>query len=76
MSPSAWHTPDDPREYSDQHVTVACDTPGCPHTVQMVPEDWHDNDPYYCRACVLRVLAAPHPVEDWPDTLDDEDVWF
>lgn len=65
----AWQIPHDRREYSEARITVSCDTLGCPGTVRMVPEDWHDNDPYYCRACVLRTIAAPHPVADWPTTL-------
>jgi hypothetical protein len=69
--PSAWHTPDDPREFSDPPLVVPCDSPDCSHTVTLATEDWHDNDPYYCHACVLAVIAAPHPVERWP-----EDLWF
>jgi hypothetical protein len=62
---------DDDREFSDPPLVVACDTPDCAGTVTLAAEDWHDNDACYCRQCVLAVIAAPHPVERWPD-----DLWF
>ena len=67
---SAWHISDDPREYSEPPIVVPCDA-GCGQTVTLAAEDWKDNQDYYCHQCVLAVIAAPHPVERWP-----EDLWF
>ena len=66
---SAWHTPEDPREFSEAPLVLACDTPGCSNTVTLAVEDWVDNDANYCHACVLATIAAPHPVERWPEDL-------
>jgi hypothetical protein len=66
--PSAWHRDDD-REYSDPPLVLACDTLGCGGTVYRAAEDWHDNDAFYCCACVRKAICAPMPVDDWPDEL-------
>jgi hypothetical protein len=65
--PSAWHIPHDPREYSEPALVLACDTPGCPGTVYRAAEDWHDNDAFYCPACVAVAIHAPMPVHLWPE---------
>lgn len=66
--PSAWHRDDD-REYSDPPLDVPCDTPNCPGTVRIAAEDWRDNDGFFCRECVARVVVRPHPVDEWPEDI-------
>ncbi len=63
--PSAWHTPDDPRELSDAPLVLACD--GCGRDVAVAAEDWRDNDGHWCQRCVEEAVCAPHPVADWPE---------
>jgi hypothetical protein len=65
VMPSAWHTSEDPREYGDPPLLLACD--GCGRDVRLVAEDWHDNDAVYCPRCVAEAVCRPHPVEQWPD---------
>lgn len=70
---SAWHTPHDPREYSEAPVTLPCAT--CGRDVQVAAEDWRDDgEPHYCVRCIAETVAAPHPVADWPT--HRVDLWF
>lgn len=61
--PSAWHTPDDPREYGDPPVDERCDN--CGEIVRVAAEDWRDGE-NFCWACVGKVVSRPHPVDEWP----------
>jgi hypothetical protein len=63
---SAWHTPHDPREFSDAPLDMACDTFGCNGIVRVAAEDWHDNDGYWCCACVVRAVIHAHDASEWP----------
>jgi predicted amidophosphoribosyltransferase len=68
--PSAWHTPDDPREFSDPPITVACD--GCGRDMRLAAEDWHDDGMgTYCPRCVAETAHDAPDTTNWP-----EDLWF
>lgn len=47
--PSAWHTPEDPRELGSPRHAVPCDDCGWPFL--MVEEDMHEDEPWRCDAC-------------------------
>jgi len=63
---SSWHTPDDPREFTDPPIEAACDLCGVGR-VYVAAEDWEDNQDYYCVACVLRIVNDRDAAADWPE---------
>lgn len=80
---SAWHTPEDPREYSDAPLELACATPGCLGVVRIAAEDYDERERTYtlmCCVCVLEAVAAPHPTDPYDDGKDrdalETEMWF